>query len=118
MRVIEVSQVQLYQVREMVNTKLPWSEYSVGEVLVFNPTDRRFYTVREGEWLVVDDVPEEYHRMMSVCDSLVDPNSPLYCESFTNMVESDANELIQPGRIPDAVDGDCHNIIVEVKGLV
>ena len=106
----------------MVNTKLPWSEYSVGEVLVFNPNDRRFYTVREGEWLAVDDVPEEYHRMMTTCESLVDPNSPLYCESFTNMASGssdsmESDELIQPGRIPDEVDGDYHNIITEVKGL-
>ena len=123
MRVVEVSQVQIYEVRQMGNTKLPWSEYSVGEVLVFNPSDRRFYTVREGEWMVVDDVPEEYHRMMDTCESLTDPNSELYCDSFTNLLSSgssdsvESNELIQPGRIPDEVDEDYYNIIVEVKGL-
>ena len=65
-----------------VTDKLPYSQYSPDEVLIFNSSDNKFWTIREGQCIEIKNVPQELYPMLEelsinfeVSDESLEPQS-------------------------------------------
>lgn len=128
----------IQQIQTINPNKLPYSQYSLGDVLVYNPTDNTFYTVVDGHWVQIDDVPQELEPMLSdlsfnaglseeylerggnECNGLLDYDDE-YFSGVRDLISA-GNAPVQAGKLPfketEDSDESVDDLIKKIEGII
>lgn len=111
---------------DVLRDVLPWSEYSTCDVLVFNPSDRRFYTLRDSQWVEVRDVPDDLLSSLDYIAFRPDFSEQGILEYPESMCDGIREILAAPyrgnnGRLPFAdeeeSDDDIDDILESIRSI-